>query len=316
MAPRFLSGRTMVMAGYFRRRFVVYPISKRHEDRGESLVNWVAEAATAESQPMPRQDWEYVARAEEVLKWFSSYTFDFLDMTNLVKGAAAIYQYPMVDRDPLPTWDFGRITLLGDAAHPMYPVGSNGASQAILDARVLARELALQGFGQRGRRGLRCARAVPQRPPWCMPIGRSALRSAWRLWKNGLLMGSPTFTMSSARTRWKRSPASTRRLLASIRNLSIAVPLFRSDLVTTFCSKIKPELCTTSGESTWIDGSFCSAPRFATSLLLAGPCAHLLKRPGLKPPAHCRDHKRQNPRLHARKGQRFPRHSLRRVHRR
>jgi 5-methylphenazine-1-carboxylate 1-monooxygenase len=62
----------------------------------------------------------------------------------LIRGAEVIYQYPMVDRDPLPTWNFGRVTLLGDAAHPMYPVGSNGASQAIIDARVLARELALQ----------------------------------------------------------------------------------------------------------------------------------------------------------------------------
>jgi 2-polyprenyl-6-methoxyphenol hydroxylase-like FAD-dependent oxidoreductase len=62
----------------------------------------------------------------------------------MIRGAEEIYRYPMVDRDPLPTWNFGRVTLLGDAAHPMYPVGSNGASQAIIDARVLARELALQ----------------------------------------------------------------------------------------------------------------------------------------------------------------------------
>jgi 2-polyprenyl-6-methoxyphenol hydroxylase-like FAD-dependent oxidoreductase len=70
--------------------------------------------------------------------------FDFLDVPAMIRGADVIYQYPMVDRDPLPTWDFDAITLLGDAAHPMYPVGSNGASQAIIDARVLARELALQ----------------------------------------------------------------------------------------------------------------------------------------------------------------------------
>ncbi len=65
-------------------------------------------------------------------------------MPALIRGAEVVYRYPMVDRDPLPTWDFGRVTLLGDAAHPMYPVGSNGASQAILDARVLTRELALR----------------------------------------------------------------------------------------------------------------------------------------------------------------------------
>ena len=67
---------------------------------------------------------------------FASFVFDFLDVPALIRGAEAIYQYPMVDRDPLPTWDFGRVTLLGDAAHPMYPMGGNGASQAIVDARV------------------------------------------------------------------------------------------------------------------------------------------------------------------------------------
>ena len=139
----FLSGRTMIMAGYFQRRVVVYPISKRLEDEGKALVNWVAEVKTAADQPMPKQDWEYRASAAEPLEHFSSYTFDFLDVPAMIRGAEAIYRYPMVDRDALPTWNFDRITLLGDAAHPMYPVGSNGASQAIIDARVLARELAL-----------------------------------------------------------------------------------------------------------------------------------------------------------------------------
>jgi 5-methylphenazine-1-carboxylate 1-monooxygenase len=140
----FLAGRTMIFAGHFRQRMVIYPISKRHEDQGQALINWVAELKTADDQPMPRQDWEYVARRDEVLNAFSSYIFDFLDVPALIRGAEQIFRYPMVDRDPLPTWNFGRITLLGDAAHPMYPVGSNGASQAILDARLLARELAAQ----------------------------------------------------------------------------------------------------------------------------------------------------------------------------
>jgi 2-polyprenyl-6-methoxyphenol hydroxylase-like FAD-dependent oxidoreductase len=144
VAEPFLSGRTMVVAGYFGRRVVVYPISRPHEAQGRALVNWVAEFRVAAGQPMPRQDWDHTARPEDVLAPFAAYDFDFLDLPALVRGAAAIYQYPMVDREPLPTWDFGRVTLLGDAAHPMYPVGSNGASQAILDARVLARELALQ----------------------------------------------------------------------------------------------------------------------------------------------------------------------------
>jgi 2-polyprenyl-6-methoxyphenol hydroxylase-like FAD-dependent oxidoreductase len=140
----FLGGRTMIMAGHFARRMVVYPISRQHELEGRSLINWVAEHKTAADQPMPVQDWEHRAEAEEAVAPFAAYTFDFLDVPAMIRGAEIIYRYPMVDRDPLPTWNFGRVTLLGDAAHPMYPVGSNGASQAIIDARILARELALQ----------------------------------------------------------------------------------------------------------------------------------------------------------------------------
>src|SRR5205823_13351886 len=102
---------------------VIYPISKRHEDQGRALMNEVAERKTADDRPMPRQDWEHTARLEDVLEPFGSYAFDFLDVPALIRGAEVIYQYPMVDRDPLPTWNFGRVTLLGDAAHPMYPVG-------------------------------------------------------------------------------------------------------------------------------------------------------------------------------------------------
>jgi 2-polyprenyl-6-methoxyphenol hydroxylase-like FAD-dependent oxidoreductase len=140
----FLSGRTMVNAGSSRQRAVVYPISKAQEERGQALINWVATIRNAVTGPMPSQDWTYIARREDVLAAFASFSFDFLDVPALIRGAEVIYQYPMVDRDPLPSWDFGRVTLLGDAAHPMHPVGGNGASQAILDARVLARELALQ----------------------------------------------------------------------------------------------------------------------------------------------------------------------------
>ena len=120
------------------------PMSKRYKDQGRALINWVAECKTADDQPMPQQDWEHTTRLEEVLKPFAAFHFDCLDVPAMIRGAEVIYHYPMVDRDPLPTWDFGRITLLGDAAHPMHPAGSNGASPAILDARVLARELALQ----------------------------------------------------------------------------------------------------------------------------------------------------------------------------
>ena len=93
---------------------------------------------------MPPQDWTYVARREEVIEAFADFTFDFLDVAKLIRDAEVIYQYPMVDKDLFPSWEFGHATLLGDAAHPMHPVGGNGASQAVLDARSLARELVLQ----------------------------------------------------------------------------------------------------------------------------------------------------------------------------
>jgi 5-methylphenazine-1-carboxylate 1-monooxygenase len=142
--PPPLSGRTMIMAGTFTRLVVVYPISPPRAAGGPALVNWVAALKNAPDQPMPVQDWQHTARREDVIGPFQSFAFPFLDLPALIRGADTIFQYPMVDRDPLPTWNFGRVTLLGDAAHPMYPVGSNGASQAIVDARVLARELAMR----------------------------------------------------------------------------------------------------------------------------------------------------------------------------
>jgi len=140
----FLGGRSFANIGDSSLRLVVYPISRSHEDRGEALINWVGHVAADDGRPMPPEDWTHAAGLEDALGPFASFRFDFLDVPALIRGAEVLYQYPMVDRDPLPTWDFGRITLLGDAAHPMRPMGGNGASQAILDARVLARELALQ----------------------------------------------------------------------------------------------------------------------------------------------------------------------------
>ena len=140
----FLSGRTMINAGSSRQRVVIYPISKIEEEQGRALINWVATLRIAVTAEMPAQDWTNIARQDEVLAAFAPFVFDFLDVPELIRGAEVIYRYPMVDRDPLPSWNFGRLTLLGDAAHPMHPVGGNGASQAIIDARVLAHKLALQ----------------------------------------------------------------------------------------------------------------------------------------------------------------------------
>jgi 2-polyprenyl-6-methoxyphenol hydroxylase-like FAD-dependent oxidoreductase len=139
----FLSGRSMVNIGSSMRRAVIYPISNSTSVPGHAVINWVATRKVSSAE-MPPQDWTFLADRDEVLGAFGDFRFGFLDVTRLIRDTEVIYQYPMVDRDPLPSWDFGQVTLLGDAAHPMHPVGGNGASQAILDARVLARELAVR----------------------------------------------------------------------------------------------------------------------------------------------------------------------------
>ena len=140
-ARPFLGGRTMIMAGHQNQKFVCYPISRPHEHRGAALLNWVAELSLPEGAAPP-QDWNRRVAAERFAADFAAWRFDWLDVPALIDGAELIYEYPLVDRDPLPRWSYGRVTLLGDAAHPMYPIGSNGASQAILDAACLADQLA------------------------------------------------------------------------------------------------------------------------------------------------------------------------------
>ena len=92
-----------------------------------------------------REDYNRTARLEEFLPWFTDWRFDWLDVPGLIRDCSHAFEYPLVDRDPIAQWTFGRVTLMGDAAHPMYPIGSNGASQAILDARVLTREIQTHG---------------------------------------------------------------------------------------------------------------------------------------------------------------------------
>jgi 2-polyprenyl-6-methoxyphenol hydroxylase-like FAD-dependent oxidoreductase len=141
----FLSGRTMIMAGHEMLKFVCYPISKAPDAAGKYQINWIAERHMPPSWQWRREDYNRAAKLDEFLPWFESWNFDWLDVPGLIKACAHAYEYPLVDRDPLARWTFGRVTLLGDAAHPMYPVGSNGASQAILDARTLTREILANG---------------------------------------------------------------------------------------------------------------------------------------------------------------------------
>jgi 2-polyprenyl-6-methoxyphenol hydroxylase-like FAD-dependent oxidoreductase len=140
--PTFLTGRSMVVAGGLAAKLVVYPIAEgtRPDKR---LTNWAVVGRVADgSTPVPqKQDWSRPGRFEDLMPHVQRFRIPYMDARALIEATNEFWEYPMCDRDPLPRWSHGRVTLLGDAAHPMYPVGSNGASQAILDARCLADQL-------------------------------------------------------------------------------------------------------------------------------------------------------------------------------
>ncbi len=133
-----LSGASMVRAGWLSHgKMVIYPIRPAGAD-GLQLINWVAEIETRNYR---KRDWNRAGSLADFIGAFADWHFDWLDVPAFIRAADSVLEFPMVDQDPLPRWSFGRITLLGDAAHPMVPRGSNGAGQAILDARVLASAL-------------------------------------------------------------------------------------------------------------------------------------------------------------------------------
>lgn len=137
----FLTGRSMFMAGHQDQKFVCYPISAEHYGRGKSYTNWIAELRYEPQALMSREDWNRPGVLSDFLPQFESWQFDWLDIPQMIRNASSIYEFPMVDRDPVASWVFDRVALLGDAAHPMYPIGSNGASQGILDAACMTRML-------------------------------------------------------------------------------------------------------------------------------------------------------------------------------
>jgi 2-polyprenyl-6-methoxyphenol hydroxylase-like FAD-dependent oxidoreductase len=134
--PPFLSGASMVRAGWLATgKMVIYPIRNNIDAAGRQLVNWVAEIETPQYRS---RDWNRPGRLADFIGAFADWQFDWLDIPAMLCASDVVLEFPMVDQDPLPRWSFGRVTLLGDAAHPMVPRGSNGAGQAILDARALA----------------------------------------------------------------------------------------------------------------------------------------------------------------------------------
>lgn len=135
-----LSGACMVRAGWLSHgKMVIYPIRNNVDAEGNQLMNWVAEIETPKHI---QRDWNRSGNLDDFLPAFADWRFDWLDVPEMIRKSDMVLEFPMVDQDPLPRWTHGRVTLLGDAAHPMVPRGSNGAGQSIIDARVLADLLA------------------------------------------------------------------------------------------------------------------------------------------------------------------------------
>ena len=131
-----LTGRSYMRVGSIRTgKIVIYPIIDNVDGQGNQLINWMAEIQTENAAI---NDWNKTGRLEDFLPIYENWKYDWLDVGELIRNADQILEYPMVDKDPVDRWTFGRVTFLGDAAHPMYPRGSNGAAQALIDARTLA----------------------------------------------------------------------------------------------------------------------------------------------------------------------------------
>jgi len=131
-----LSGKSYLRVGSIKTgKMVIYPIVDNIDGQGMQLINWMAEI---EGSGDEMNDWNRSGKVDDFIHLFQDWKFDWLDVPDLIRNAEQILQYPMVDKDPVPQWTFGRVTLMGDAAHPMYPRGSNGSAQALIDARTLA----------------------------------------------------------------------------------------------------------------------------------------------------------------------------------
>ena len=145
IAKPFFGGGAMALIGHDTQRLVAYPISNPDPETGKVVMNWIAELRIDPSEGWKKEDWNRAANKGDFRPQFENWRFDWLDVPELIDSAEQVFEYPMVDRDPLDRWTDGNVTLMGDAAHPTYPVGSNGASQAIIDARVIGAKLVEHG---------------------------------------------------------------------------------------------------------------------------------------------------------------------------
>ena len=139
------TGASFVGLGTHRHRLVFYPISQPDPDTGLATINWIAELTVDNSGGWTKGDWNRRVDVETFIHHFDGWEYDWLDVAAMLRGAEEAFENPMIDRDPVPSWVDGHVALLGDAAHAMYPTGSNGASQAIIDARVLGAVMVQNG---------------------------------------------------------------------------------------------------------------------------------------------------------------------------
>jgi 2-polyprenyl-6-methoxyphenol hydroxylase-like FAD-dependent oxidoreductase len=145
MAKPTRSGASFVGLGTDRQRLVFYPISHADPESGLAVVNWIAEVTTDSDGEWKQRGWFRESAVDDFIHHFDDWVWDWLDVPELLRRADAVFENPMIDRDPIPTWRDGPVALLGDAAHAMYPTGSNGASQAIIDARILGAAMVEHG---------------------------------------------------------------------------------------------------------------------------------------------------------------------------
>lgn len=142
----FLGGNAMFLAGHDSQRFVAYPLTPEDPETGLATINWIAELRVDPARALSKGDWNRPADKADFLPAFEGWDFGWVDCAELIRSSGLVYEYPMVDREPLESWTDGCVTLMGDAAHATYPVGSNGATQAIIDARKLGAAFRTHGI--------------------------------------------------------------------------------------------------------------------------------------------------------------------------